>query len=385
MAISGVAVGLTWEFLYQPQLGIVDEVIRLIGFHNFHFAWLANSRAAIWAVVISVSWQYFGYHLLIFTAGMSTVPGSLIDAAKVTGPTNGDGDAHRGAAAETLHPVSLILITTSSIASFANVIALTDGGPGYSSTVLSLEMYQNAMFYSRYGYGSAIAVDAHGYEYPGSRLHRLGHVPLAMEASPRQCLSSPASKMWRRNSPRRVPVRVHGRQMGGTRCTSTSAKAGTCFQVCRVDPVGGHRCLPTHLGGDVRPQDRVRPRTTRSACRLPYIGPTIGVCWSRTALTLIYSIACAICVLATIAVTILTAMAAYPLSRMQWKLRKVVVGYFGLGLIVPIYATLIPLYIMPARSGACRRPPTGAGYRLSGRGHASLNDNPHELHVQGAC
>ena len=159
VAISGVAVGLIWEFLYQPQLGIVDEVIRLIGFHNFHFAWLANSRAAIWAVIISVSWQYFGYHLLIFTAGMSTVPGSLIDAAKVDGAN--EWRLATRIAAPLLKPfitVSLILITTSSIASFANVIALTDGGPGYSSTVLSLEMYQNAMFYSRYGYGSAIAV-----------------------------------------------------------------------------------------------------------------------------------------------------------------------------------------------------------------------------------
>ena len=54
--------------------------------------------------------------------------------------------------------VSLILITTSSVTAFANVISLTNGGPGESSTVLALEMYQNAIFYSRYGYGSAIAV-----------------------------------------------------------------------------------------------------------------------------------------------------------------------------------------------------------------------------------
>ena len=53
-----------------------------------------------------------------------------------------------------------------------------------------------------------------------------------------------------------------------------------------------------------------------------------------------------ICALLTFAVTILTSMAAYPLSRMQWKLRKVVVAYFGLGLIVPVYAALIPLYVM---------------------------------------
>ena len=42
VAISGVAVGLIWQFLYQPKLGIVDEVVRLLGFHSFQFAWLAN-------------------------------------------------------------------------------------------------------------------------------------------------------------------------------------------------------------------------------------------------------------------------------------------------------------------------------------------------------
>lgn len=159
VAISGVAVGLIWQFLYQPKLGMVDEVVRLLGFHNFQFAWLANSKAAIWAVVISVSWQFFGYHLLIFTAGMSTVPGSLLDAAKVDGAN--EWRLATRIVAPLVKPfitVSLILITTSSITSFASVIALTGGGPGYSSSVLSLEMYQNAMFYSRYGYGSAIAV-----------------------------------------------------------------------------------------------------------------------------------------------------------------------------------------------------------------------------------
>ena len=159
VAISGVAVGLIWQFLYQPKLGIVDEVVRLLGFHSFQFAWLANRNAAIWAVVIAVSWQYFGYHLLIFTAGMSTVPSSLLDAAKVDGAN--ELRLVTRIVAPLVKPfitVSLILITTSSITSFASVIALTGGGPGYSSSVLSLEMYQNALFYSRYGYGSAIAV-----------------------------------------------------------------------------------------------------------------------------------------------------------------------------------------------------------------------------------
>jgi raffinose/stachyose/melibiose transport system permease protein len=53
-----------------------------------------------------------------------------------------------------------------------------------------------------------------------------------------------------------------------------------------------------------------------------------------------------ICLLSTVGVTIVTAMAAYPLARMRWALRKWVAAYFGMGLLVPVYAALIPLYLM---------------------------------------
>lgn len=159
VAISGTAVGLVWQFLYQPKLGLVDAVVRLFGFRSFQLAWLASPTAAIWAVVISVSWQYFGYHMLIFTAGTSTVPRTVLDAAKVDGA--GEWKVATRIVLPLLKPfivISLVLITTASITAFANVISLTDGGPGTSSVVLALEMYQNSMFYSRYGYGSAIGV-----------------------------------------------------------------------------------------------------------------------------------------------------------------------------------------------------------------------------------
>lgn len=55
-----------------------------------------------------------------------------------------------------------------------------------------------------------------------------------------------------------------------------------------------------------------------------------------------------VCALSTVVVIAITAMAAYPLSRMQWRLRKIVVAYFGLGLIIPVYAALVPLYVMLA-------------------------------------
>jgi raffinose/stachyose/melibiose transport system permease protein len=55
-----------------------------------------------------------------------------------------------------------------------------------------------------------------------------------------------------------------------------------------------------------------------------------------------------VCALSTVVVIAITAMAAYPLSRMQWRFRKVAIAYFGLGLIIPVYAALVPLYVMLA-------------------------------------
>lgn len=55
-----------------------------------------------------------------------------------------------------------------------------------------------------------------------------------------------------------------------------------------------------------------------------------------------------VCALSTVVVILIASMAAYPLSRMQWRFRKVVIAYFGLGLIIPVYAALVPLYIMLA-------------------------------------
>jgi len=158
-AISGTAVGLVWQFIYQPKVGLIDGIVRTLGFHHFGEQWLGDPHLAIWAVVVSISWQYFGYHLLIFTAGLSTIPANILEAARIDGAT--EWRQLTRIVLPLVKPfifISLLLITTSSIASFANVVALTNGGPGTSSTVLALLMYNNAFQYQRYGYGSAIAV-----------------------------------------------------------------------------------------------------------------------------------------------------------------------------------------------------------------------------------
>jgi len=159
VVVSGTAVGLLWSALLQPNIGLVDGLIRAVGFSHFNESWLASPTFAIWAVVVSVSWQYFGYHMLIFSAGMTSLPPGVVEAAQVDGA--GWWRTLRSIVLPIMKPflqVSLILIISSSVIIFANVIALTNGGPANASSVVAFEMYNQSFFYQQYGYGSALAV-----------------------------------------------------------------------------------------------------------------------------------------------------------------------------------------------------------------------------------
>ncbi|WP_313639096.1 sugar ABC transporter permease [Paenibacillus sp.] len=157
--ISGTAVGLLFQFIYHSDIGLINKIVQIFGYSDFDKAWLSDPSFAIHAVIISVSWQYFGYHLIIFLAGMSTIHNEVLESARVDGASEWRMIWHM--VLPLMKPflmISLVLITTSSVKSFDNVIALTEGGPAHSSTVLALHMYNTSFQQMRYGYGSAISV-----------------------------------------------------------------------------------------------------------------------------------------------------------------------------------------------------------------------------------
>jgi raffinose/stachyose/melibiose transport system permease protein len=157
--ISGTAVGLMWQFFYHGDMGIINIMIRSLGFSDFSAHWISDANFAIYAVIISVSWQYFGYHMIILLAGMSTISNDVMEAARIDG-ANG-WNIFLLITIPLIKPfliISLILALTGSVKSFDNVIALTGGGPSHASSVLALHMYNSSFWHGKYGYGSAIAV-----------------------------------------------------------------------------------------------------------------------------------------------------------------------------------------------------------------------------------
>jgi raffinose/stachyose/melibiose transport system permease protein len=157
--ISGAAVSLLWQFIYHPNMGIINAVLKSLGLGGWARTWLAEPDFALWAVVISISWQWFGYHMVIFLTSLSTISPEIFEAAEVDGATGWKKVWYiTYPLMKPFIKISMILITTSSIKAFDNVYVLTGGGPANSSTVLALHMYNRAFLQLQYGYGAALAV-----------------------------------------------------------------------------------------------------------------------------------------------------------------------------------------------------------------------------------
>lgn len=158
VTLSGVAVSLMWYFIYHPDFGILNGAIRLCGFSGYKQAWLFDPKTAIYAVIVSVAWQWIGYHMMLFIAGIKTIPAELYEAAKIDGAS--EWEITRRITYPLVKPVvkvSLILITTSSFKSFDSIYVMTQGGPAHATEVLASHMYFKSFAQMSYGYGCSIA------------------------------------------------------------------------------------------------------------------------------------------------------------------------------------------------------------------------------------
>jgi raffinose/stachyose/melibiose transport system permease protein len=158
VTFSGVAVSLMWYFIYHSEVGLINRLLDAIGAGWLKHAWLADGKTALYAVIVCVAWQYVGYHMVIYMAGISTIPAEVVEAAKMDGA--GEWNIVRHIIFPFLIPmlsVSMILITTSSLKSFDNIFIMTQGGPNHATEVLASHMYTKAFAQLEYGYGSALS------------------------------------------------------------------------------------------------------------------------------------------------------------------------------------------------------------------------------------
>jgi multiple sugar transport system permease protein len=162
---SLVAVALMWSYIYNPQQGLLNTFVRLVGLTPPK-AWLTDPRAvyfgvplAMIAVTISYVWQDFGYNLVIFIAALQGIPQEIRDAARVDG-ANPWHEFWR-ITLPLLRPALLFVCVMTMLSSFQVFVpfqVMTNGGPLDQTTPLVMAIYENAFRYQNMGWAAAISM-----------------------------------------------------------------------------------------------------------------------------------------------------------------------------------------------------------------------------------
>lgn len=152
------AVALMWNFILNPDWGLLESFIRAIGFKNFNVELLGNPNIAIYSVVLVSAWVYVGLNMVIFAAGLSSIPEEIHQAAEIDGATGFKKTIHI-TLPMIMESIKIYLITcvTGSLKAFDLIYVMTGGGPNDATQVPAVLMFREAFSYSHFGYGSAIA------------------------------------------------------------------------------------------------------------------------------------------------------------------------------------------------------------------------------------
>ncbi len=157
--ICGVAVGLTWTFIYNGNYGLLNAFLKFIGLGSLTQVWLANKNAAMICIIVVIMWQYVGYHMVIQLAAMRNIDGSFYEAAEIDGATGWQQFKYiTFPMIKPILKVDAVLIITGSLKYYDLVAVMTSGGPNHATEVMSTYMYYEAFNVLKYGYASAIGV-----------------------------------------------------------------------------------------------------------------------------------------------------------------------------------------------------------------------------------
>ncbi len=158
MALSFIVTGAVWRWILSPDLGL-ERLVRQLGFTEFTFRWLVDSKMAIYTVVIAAVWQSSGFVLALFLAGLRGIDDAIIKAAQVDGASL--PRIYWRIIIPSLRPVflsSVIILSHIAIKSFDLVVVLTRGGPGYSTDLPATFMYAFAFNRGRLAFGASSAI-----------------------------------------------------------------------------------------------------------------------------------------------------------------------------------------------------------------------------------
>lgn len=152
-----VAMAVVWNWFFDPSTGAINTVLAKVGITGP--AWLASEVLAMPVVAFANIWQYVGYNMLFFLAGLQAIPASLYEASAIDGASK--PQQFFGITLPLLRPTLLFVLVTGFIGSFQvfdTVYVLTGGGPGNATEVMNSLIYKTAFVGFRIGDAAAMSV-----------------------------------------------------------------------------------------------------------------------------------------------------------------------------------------------------------------------------------
>lgn len=160
VVVSVAVVSIIWLWIYHPEYGVVNTLLRMVAGRGAGAAWLSDPQLAMPAIAAMCVWHGLGFNMLLYLVGLQRIPPELAEAARVDGATG--WQAFRAVTLPLLKPTIFLiglLATIGALKVFGQMYIMTGGGPGDSTLSMVLYLYNVAFRYGRFrfGYASALA------------------------------------------------------------------------------------------------------------------------------------------------------------------------------------------------------------------------------------
>jgi glucose/mannose transport system permease protein len=158
LAVSFVVTGTVWSWLFNPGQGI-QKFVNSLGWTSFRFDWIIDRDFALYTIIIAAVWHGTGFAMALFLAGLRSIDPDLYKASQIDGA--GPFRYYLRIAAPGVAPIAisvLVILLQYAIKTFDLVRALTGGGPGISTTLPAVVVYDFMFQRGQLGRGSAAAV-----------------------------------------------------------------------------------------------------------------------------------------------------------------------------------------------------------------------------------
>ena len=157
--LSEVVTGVIWTFIYRPDGGLVNTLLQSVAPGMKETALLADPKTVLYALFVVITWRFFGYHMILYIAGLQNIPAELEEAAAIDGCSP----------FQTLRYITIPLLSSTirltiylsvlgSLQFFDLIWVMTTGGPVGASDTMATYLYKFGFQRFQLGYGSAVAV-----------------------------------------------------------------------------------------------------------------------------------------------------------------------------------------------------------------------------------